>query len=116
MINQRRTRRPFTPEEDRVMLELQSLGLSYEKISRHLQRNSASSVKDRIRKLLGRPPPPKALSRPKTSTDPGGVVRCLGGCGKTFASPDRCRIRICPVCRKRESRTDVFATEHALHL
>ncbi len=117
MITQRRTRIPFKPEEDRLMLELRTLGASYEAIARHLQRGGASSVKSRVAKLLGLPPPPpKALSRLQTPAEPGGIVRCLGGCGQTFASPDRCRIRICPNCKKRRSRDDVFSTEYGLQL
>lgn len=30
-----------------------------------------------------------------------GKVRCLGGCGREFNSPDRVRVRICPRCKGR---------------
>lgn len=33
-----------------------------------------------------------------------GIVRCLGGCDKKFASPDRCCIRICPSCKRKAGR------------
>jgi Zn finger protein HypA/HybF involved in hydrogenase expression len=29
-----------------------------------------------------------------------GQVRCLGRCGKQFYSPDRCRVRFCPACKR----------------
>lgn len=36
--------------------------------------------------------------RQKTSVE---MVRCLGGCGQMFASPDRMRIRVCKTCKER---------------
>lgn len=54
--------------------------------------------------------PRDSLSNP---ADPSGIVRCLGGCGQHFRSPDRCRIRICSRCKSKHAETSSL-TEHRL--
>ncbi len=52
----------------------------------------------------------ESLSNP---ADPSSIVRCLGGCGQHFRSPDRCRIRICSRCKSKHAETSSL-TEHRL--
>lgn len=41
-----------------------------------------------------------------------GYVRCLGGCGKMFQSPDRKRIRVCVDCKRNRAKRDIFHVEY----
>jgi hypothetical protein len=51
---------------------------------------SKSSRRDDEYSLPPPPPSPRA-----------GVVRCLGGCDKSFLSRDRCSNRVCPACARK---------------
>lgn len=46
--------------------------------------------------------------------DRAGHVRCLGGCGETFYSPDRCRIRICANCKRKNLEKTGGIAEHRI--
>ncbi len=117
-----------TAEEDAQLIRWRAEGRSIMAISEAMNRQS-SSVCYRLRLLLGLPKSPSAVKgyvRPslphneerkngkqedladqkrtiQKARSMAGVCKCLGGCGKTFLSPDRLRIRVCPVCKKREA-------------
>lgn len=101
------TRVRFTPEDDAKMLALSAAGKTGREIGQALGDRPARSVNRRLRMLKGwapTPRPPLAMGAKKA---PGGttqgVVKCLGGCGKEFLSPDRLRIRVCKVCKQRNA-------------
>lgn len=103
--SERRVR--FTPEDDAKMLALSAAGKTGREIGQALGDRQASSINNRLRLLRGlvRPPRPE-LARVAEKAPGGaaqGVVKRLGGCGGTFLSPDRFRIRICRSCKKRAS-------------
>jgi hypothetical protein len=50
-------------------------------------------------------PAPAPAPAPVAASGPGGMVKCLFGCGKTFNSPDRARIRCCPTCRRGKTQS-----------
>lgn len=95
----------FTPEDDAKMLALSAAGKTGREIGEALGDRQASSVNNRLRMLKGWVPTPRPHRAMGAKKAPGGttqgVVKCLGGCGGEFLSPDRLRIRICPVCKKR---------------
>lgn len=111
------TRRPFSADEDARLLALLRQGKTYTLIGGLLGRRT-STVRSRLLLLRSRMTDAAPIRKSIAHQDAGagGRVRCLGGCGQTFLSPDRCRIRVCPVCKKHRSREDVFSTEHALCL
>lgn len=62
-------------------------------------------------------PAPAAAPAPAPgSVRTDGMVRCLGGCGQMWHSPDRLRIRRCPRCRGRTGKGASGMSEHALRL
>lgn len=101
-----RTRRLFPPEEDAKILAMIAAGIPLREIAAAIGR-LASSVGSRVRKLQGKPAAPSGLvmrkPQPSATASLGGQVRCLGGCGKIFDSPDRLRIRRCPTCKARRA-------------
>jgi hypothetical protein len=103
--SERRVR--FTPEDDAKMLALSAAGKTGREIGEALGDRQASAVNNRLRMLKGwvpTPRPHRALgSKQAPAGAAQGVVKCLGGCGGTFLSPDRKRVRICPVCKKRHA-------------
>lgn len=59
-----------------------------------------------VRQLTGKAP--RRVNRGTTrrrepTAKTGERVRCLGGCGGSFDSPDRRTCRICPTCTKRNA-------------
>lgn len=96
----------FTPEEDDRIVELRLRGLTFLEIACALGRKTAGGIFSRCQKLLeqrGLQPAPPAPA----AAEKGGRVRCLGpDCGKTFQSPDRCRIRFCADCRRKRRDLD----------
>jgi hypothetical protein len=122
----------ISPEESQKIQALRAAGCSLSDIALELNR-SGSGIWGHLKRLAGLPVramPPAALPPAVSVAQPAvavrrksrglvkrhaGEVKCLGGCGKTFASPDRLRIRICPVCKKRH-RQDALPTNYALHL
>jgi len=125
-----KTRR-FSGDEDRLLMRLRGEGMTFAAIG-HLMNRPQSSVGNHFRRLQrksgDRPP---LLSRRVEVADPDhdldpvetfvyrspdGEVRCLGGCGKTFHSPDRMRIRICPTCKNSEERRGCSYAEFSLRL
>ncbi|MEF8746683.1 MAG: helix-turn-helix domain-containing protein [Candidatus Accumulibacter propinquus] len=132
----------ISPEESLKIQALRAAGSSIDDIAVELNR-SGNGIWLHLRRLAGlptktgkvrakplapavSPPPPTAVSvaappvakRRKSrglAKHQAGEVKCLGGCGKIFASPDRLRIRICPVCKHRH-RQDALPTNYALHL
>lgn len=97
----------FTPEDDAKMLALSAAGKTGREIGEALGDRQASSVNKRLRMLKGWVPTPRTHRAMGSKKAPGGttqgVVKCLGGCGETFLSPDRLRIRICRVCKQRHA-------------
>lgn len=129
----------ISPEESQKIQALRAAGSSIGDIARDLNR-SINGIWTHLRRLAGLPikpervraKPPAAVSQPPAvsvaappvakrrksrglAKHQAGGVKCLGGCGKIFASPDRLRIRICPVCKHRH-RQDALPTTYALHL
>jgi hypothetical protein len=128
----------ISPEEGQKIQALRAAGSSYFDIALELNR-SAGGIWLYLRRLAGlpikpervcgkppavSPPPAVSVAAPQVAVrrksrglakHQAGEVKCLGGCGKIFASPDRLRIRICPVCKHRH-RQDALPTNYALHL
>jgi hypothetical protein len=99
----------FTPEDDAKMLALSAEGKTGREIGLALGDRQASSVNNRLRMLKGWVPTPRVRGATAAKKAPGGqgkmgVVKCLGGCGGTFLSPDWLRIRICKVCKQRNGQ------------
>lgn len=125
-----RRRRLFSAEEDALILQLVKSGMSYTNIGASLGRRS-SSIWNRVSRLQSlsfdermagkaaspQPVEPATPTKPKpTRVEIGGVVVCLGGCGRRFYSPDRKRIRICIACKKSHGDQGAGFTECALRL
>ena len=129
----------ISPEESQKIQALRAAGSSIDDIAVELNRSN-NGIWTHLRRLAGLPlKPEKARAKPPAAVSPppavsvaapqvavrrksrglakhqAGEVKCLGGCGKIFASPDRLRIRICPVCKHRH-RQDALPTNSALHL
>ncbi len=104
----------FTAQDDAAMLDLRRQGYTFAKIALLLG-FAQSSVGARVRMLGGQLPPSKlrrTAERASAREEGGQVARksdtsgwclCLGGCDKKFLSPDRLRIRVCPICRKKSA-------------
>ena len=58
--------------------------------------------------------PAKPTKTSQRQPDRAGRVRCLGGCNQHFDSPDRCRVRICPVCKARRRNDTGGLAEHRI--
>ena len=108
-------KRNFTPDDGLAVAELRNSGMSYPEISAHTgfalgsinrlmhiadgtpidasDEKSAKRLADRKKYVELHP-----FNR---ETKVGSEVRCLGGCGQMFQSPDRMRIRICNACKAR---------------
>ena len=131
-------RRAFTPQEDQRILDLFASGRNYDEIAELVGR-SPSSIGGHLRALLRRAPalarvrikknvvpsvkaprprPPATTPPPaKPLPPPGdGWVRCLGGCGQMWDSPDRLRIRICPACKRSTNHNSGLSAAYALRL
>ncbi len=115
-------RRNFTPDDGLSVAELRNSGMSYPEISAHtgialgsmhrLMRIAEGAPVDasdekRAKKLADRKKYAE-LYPFRRETKGGSEVRCLGGCGQMFQSPDRMRIRICRACKERH-RNSVFS-------
>ncbi len=96
----------FTPEEDDRIVELRRGGLTFDKIALALGRKTGGGIFSRWLKISEQRGLQPAQA-PAAAEKGGGRVRCLGpGCGKTFHSPDRCRIRFCAACRRKRHDHD----------
>lgn len=121
----------ISPEESQKIQALRAAGCSLSDIALELNRSGAG-IWGHLKRLAGLPVramPPAALPPAVNVAQPAvavrksrglvkrnaGEVKCLGGCGKTFASPDRLRIRICPLCKHRH-QNDALPSTYALHL
>ena len=122
----------ISPEESQKIQALRAAGCSLSDIALELNRSGAG-IWRHLRCLAGlpvramppaAPPPAVSVAEPAVAVrrksrglvkHQAGEVKCLGGCGKIFASPDRLRIRVCPVCKHRH-RQDALPTNYALHL
>lgn len=89
----------FTADEDREILRLRNSGMSHVQIAKTTGLN-LSSIHSRISLLncKGVRNPDDVDRAVQTKRE---MVRCLGGCGQMFSSPDRMRIRVCQVCKER---------------
>ena len=105
----RHQRGRFSPAEDAFIVQRRAAGNTYGEIARAMQ-CSPSAIADRVRLLASPGAQPAVQSQavraaPRPRVAPlGGEVRCLGGCGGRFHSPDRLRIRICPRCKADANR------------
>ena len=111
---------------DQQLLELFQQDTEYAEIGRILDmpRQTVATRICRLRDNLGEELVPRrhrvaAGEHSNTAKQPmpgdrAGLVRCLGGCGDHFNSPDRCRIRICPECKSKRRLTTEGLTEHHL--
>ncbi len=107
--------RHFTAQEDADLIALRAQGMSYAAIGRKIGR-PANSLHNRLKLLTevrGKPSPaglpkPSPAGQPRPLRVPGtsGVCKCLGGCGQSFLSPDRFRIRVCSLCKSRDAWKD----------
>lgn len=107
--------RYFTAQEDADLIALRAQGMSYAAIGREIGR-PANSLLNRLKwitEVRGNPfpeglpkPSPAGQPRPLRVPENGGVCKCLGGCGKSFLSPDRFRIRVCSVCKSKNAWKD----------
>lgn len=108
-------KRNFTPDDGLVVAELRNSGMSYPEISAHTGFALGSihrlmhiadgtpidaSDEKRAKKLEDRKKY-VALHPFNREAKKVAEVRCLGGCGQMFKSPDRMRIRICRACKER---------------
>lgn len=108
-------KRNFTPDDGLVVAELRNAGMSYPEISAHTGFALGSihrlmhiadgtpidaSDEKRAKKLADRKKYAE-LHPFRRETKQSAEVRCLGGCGQMFQSPDRMRIRICNACKNR---------------
>ena len=107
------TNHKFTAADDAAILDLHRQGNSFYKIAL-LTGFARSSVGARLGILSGKLPPSKVQRAEERArarqegvvarqSEAAGWCRCLGGCGKTFLSPDRLRIRVCPVCKRKNA-------------
>jgi len=99
----------FSPAEDAFILRSKAAGATNTEIATALS-CSPSTIANRVRLIAPPGAQPVAPSQavpaaPRPQVAPlGGEVRCLGGCGGRFHSPDRLRIRICPRCKADANR------------
>jgi len=112
--------------KDQQLIELFHEGIEYAEIGRLLDmpRQTVATRIVRLRENLGehflprrhKPPDGEHSTTPRQSAhnDRAGRVRCLGGCGQHFDSPDRCRIRICPKCKAKHRESGETHTEYRL--
>jgi DNA-binding transcriptional MerR regulator len=109
-------RRWFTSEDDAEILRGLAAGVSLAEIAMSLDRQRGS-VENRVRLIKGlRSTSEYVSAKLPNANDLSGEVRCLGGCGKRFVSPDRLRIRVCNTCKKRWHDQNEFRVEHSLCL
>lgn len=108
-------KRNFTPDDGLVVAELRNAGMSYPEISAqtgfsigsmHRLMRIAECAKieagdEKLAKKLADRKKYVALHPFNREEKKVAEVRCLGGCGQMFESPDRMRIRICNACKKR---------------
>lgn len=124
----------ISPEESQKIQALRAAGYSIGDIALEVNR-SGCGIWTHLRRLAGLPlKPEKVRANPLAAVSPPpavsaaappvavrrksrglvklnvGEVKCLGGCGKTFHSPDRLRIRICPECKKRHRQGGLPST------
>lgn len=107
----------WSPEHDQRALKMNAQGFSCGEIADALGR-SKSSVTRRLQGLYGstaRPPAAPGQKGPKAKPEITWV-KCLGGCGGTFQSPDRMRIRVCPKCKARPAWRNETGATHTLTL
>ena len=125
----------ITPDEGQKIQAMRAAGSSISKISVALKR-SQSGILYYLRRMAGQkieprrrsatPPKAKSVATPPAAIGRqshglnlkrfSGLVKCLGGCGGTFQSPDRMRIRICQGCKERQRKAGIPAAGYTLHL